>query len=124
LGYKSNINIIEEYFQYLNEHKELTPLNGQQIIDRVITRENISYKLKQTKRNFLISVKNNNGTTVENLNIRIYWTKEFHIKSMRTEIRSSRVKYTDNQGSRYTDIDISSIRPKSDLLLIAEYETQ
>jgi len=43
---------------------------------------------------------------------------------MRTEIRSSSVKYTDNQGSRYTDIDISSIRPKSDLLLIAEYETQ
>jgi hypothetical protein len=124
LGYKSNINIIENYFEYLNDHKEFTPLNGQQIIDRVITRENISYKLKQTKRNFLISVKNNNGTTVENLNIRIYWTKEFHIKSMRTEIRSSRVKYTDNQGSRYTDIDISSIRPKSDLLLIAEYETQ
>ena len=124
LGYKSNINIIENYFEYLNDHKEFTPLNGQQIIDRVITRENISYKLKQTKRNFLISVKNNNGTTVKNLKIRIYWTKEFHIKSMRTEIRSSSVKYTDNQDSRYTDIHISSIRPKSDLLLIAEYDTQ
>ena len=122
MAYKSNIQILDKYFQYLSQHPEYTAMQGKDVIDRVMKQEKISYDIKQTQKNYLIDVVNKNSKTVENLTFRVFWLKSTKVNSINAEIRGIKVKYTHNQEARYTDITVSTLKPLSTLKLIANYE--
>lgn len=124
MAYKSNIKILDKYFDYLSHHPEYTAMQGKEVIDKVKKRENISYEIKQTRKNYLIDVINKNTEQVNKLTFRIFWLKANKINSINAEIRGISVKYTHNSGARYTDITVSSLKPLSTLKLIANYEKQ
>jgi len=122
MAYKSNIQILEKYFKYLNQHPEYTAMQGRDIIDRVKKREKITYTIKQTQKNYLIDVINKNDVEVKELTFRVYWTKTIQIKNINSEIRGTSVKFVHDKKARFTDITVSSLKALSTLKLIAEYQ--
>ncbi len=124
MAYKNNIEMLEKYFEYVSKNSKLTALTGQGLIDKVKKREQISYDIKQTAKNFLINVKNKNIDSLEKLSFRVFWTKPIQIENVRSEIRGIGVTYKNNLKARFTDITISIINPLSSLNLIAEYSLQ
>ena len=124
MAYKNNIEMLEKYFEHVQKHPEFTALTGEGLIDRVKKREKITYDIKQTAKNFLIDVKNNNTEQLNELTFRVFWTKAIQIKKIRSEIRGINVKYQDNLKERFTDVTVLAMKPLSSLKLIAEYATQ
>ncbi len=69
-AYKSNINIVENFFRYLKKHPEYKILDGRHLALRVALRKNIklSYNLKTNK----VTIINNNPVEIRNLKVKVF----------------------------------------------------
>lgn len=123
MAYKNNIEMLEKYFKHLKNNPQLTALTGKGLIDRVKKRRKITYDIKQTAKNFLIDVQNNNVEKIKELTFRVFWTKDIKINAIRSEIRGVSVKYKNNVNRRFTDITVFKVTPLSSLKLIAQYSS-
>lgn len=121
MAYKKNIEMLESYFKYVQQRSDLTALTGEELISRVKQRKKIALDIKQTSRNFLIDVKNNNVEQVDKLTFRIFWTKPINIENIQSEIRGISVEYKNNSIEHYTDVTILDLKPLSSLKLIAKH---
>lgn len=124
MAYKNNIEMLEKYFEYVQQNPKVTALTGKGLIERVKKRGKIVYDIKQTAKNFLIDVTNNNVEQIKELTFRVFWTKSIQIKNIRAEIRGVDVKYKNNRKERFTDITILKVNPLSSLKLIAKYSVK
>jgi peptidoglycan/xylan/chitin deacetylase (PgdA/CDA1 family) len=82
-SYKSNINIIRSFYEYLKKHPELKPLQGAALIQRVKLAQNIELSSKMVQGELVITVKNNNAHAVKNLNIQLFKNPEHKVEDGR-----------------------------------------
>ncbi|MGB0465995.1 MAG: polysaccharide deacetylase family protein [Pontibacterium sp.] len=121
MAYKKNIQIIEKYFRYLNQHPELTPMTGSDLIRKVQQTGKLKYNVATTQKNFLIKVNNGNASVIDSVKFRAYWPAGKRLRTVKAEIIGSKIEYIHNEKLGHTDITLFNLKPKSTLSLIAEY---
>jgi len=121
LSYKTNLGVSDKFFKYLNEHKNITPLNGVDIARRAILKEHIKLSSQNLIDKTFLYIQNNNPVAVKNFTVRIYWP---NIKKISIEPEYSSVKIkiikTDPE-MKYTDVQVKRLDPKSKISLIIQY---
>jgi peptidoglycan/xylan/chitin deacetylase (PgdA/CDA1 family) len=94
-SYSTNINIVEEYFKYIKQHPEFTPLQGRDIAKRIKQNDNIDISYSKSANIITLVVDNKNDTDVENFTCKMY-------KNPNLKIRS--IKCNETPGSKNTKV--------------------
>ncbi len=118
-AYNSNINIVEEYFKYLNNNPKYNPLNGRAIAQRVTDNENIDVNYNKTGNIIILTVKNRNNNAVDNFSCKLFKNPNMKIKS---------IKCNETPGSKNTkradttNIKLKQLKPNSTTTVYIEVE--
>jgi len=121
LSYKTNITILAEYFDYLNNHKNLFPQKGIDIVKKVKLTKNIHFDISQNINTIILSIYNNNKEALINPTFRIYWPN-VKIKKIVPEVINYKISIVkNNEKRRFTDIRINKIPPKTTVKVILYY---
>lgn len=120
MAYKSNIRIVERYFDYVNKQRALTPMSGDQIIQRVKRLENIRYDVTGTQKNLLLKVQNGNTTDIQTLRFRLYWPAGMALGEVKPELIGASVSYEADAQRGFTDVTVERLKPNAVLGLIVE----
>jgi len=121
LGYKKNLGIIGRYFDYLNAHKSIVPMTGKEIAHLARLSANITIRYQHYGNKSLIFISNNNDESIDGLTFRIFWPQKT-IKSILPELVNVETKFVHkNIKERYSDVQISTLRPHSETTLIVNY---
>jgi len=123
LSYKSNIEILSNYMDYLTKHKNIKTFKGIDIAKRAVWSKNISITIKSLMKQTFIYIDNKNEDIVKNFTIRIYWPNLKDIKVI-PEFSSIKIETVEkNYKRKYTDIKILKLMPKSKIsLIVNKYE--
>ncbi len=118
ISYKSNIDILENYFNFLKKHPDIKPLKGIELAKRAKLLQNISYSINTFGKNLILTIENNNNSTIKNLSFRLYWpnVKIVNITPEKIKVNISKIK--ENKEMKYTDYKIERINPKTKLKFI------
>jgi len=120
MSFGTNINILKNFFAYINMHKELRPMNGAMIQKRVELKSKLSYTLKESKKNIVLSISNNNSETIKNLHFELTHSPDIKITKISSEIIG--LKTTLHKESDTIDtIVIQNIQPHSEIILFLGY---
>ncbi len=122
LSYKSNLDIIKKYFEYLKTRPDIKPLKGIELNERARLLPNISYSDTIIGNTIVLTIYNKNNKSVKNLKFRLYWPN-IKIKSVISENTSVKIKkINDNFLRRYSDYKINELKPNSSTTLIIKYD--
>lgn len=122
LSYKTNISVENQYFNYLNKHKNIKTFKGYQLAKRAIWLSNIYLSYKKVGDMIILNVTNNNDEKIRNFSFRIYWPNA-RITSVTPELINVKIsKIAQNDERKYTDYKINTLMPKSTVSFIIKYE--
>ena len=119
--FSSNINIVDKFFTYVKTQKQMTPMNGKMIYDRVSAKLKIGLHTNLTPKKLVMTFTNDNLEEVNNVHYELYVDSEVKLKSVESEIigvKSELIKLSENN---YTLI-IKSMKPKSQMVLFLNYD--
>jgi peptidoglycan/xylan/chitin deacetylase (PgdA/CDA1 family) len=80
-AYSSNIEIIRAFYEHLKKHPELKPLQGKDIVQRIVLSQNLHYDTKITDNQLIVTITNDNEQEVKNLHLKLYKNPMIKIKS-------------------------------------------
>jgi len=120
MSFGSNIKIIDKFMKYIRTHKQMTPMNGIMISDRVSKRLKISTKTELTDKKLVLKISNNNNQTVHNVHYEIAVDPTIDLKKVESEIIGLKTKLTKESDSKYV-LNIKTLNPKSYIVLFIQY---
>jgi peptidoglycan/xylan/chitin deacetylase (PgdA/CDA1 family) len=121
MSFSSNINITDKFFQYINKHKEFTPMNGEMLYKKITQKKNISFETKVTLKKLIMTINNDNSEVIKDINYEIYIDSNVKMKNIESEIigvKTELIKVNDNEYR----LIIKEMKPKSQLVLFLNYE--
>jgi len=118
-AYNSNINIVKEYFKYLNENPQFQPLNGREIAKRVIEHANIDINYKKSGNLITLEIDNRNTNPVENFSCKLFKNPNIKTKSIRCD-ETPGSKNTKNPEA--TVIQLKHLKPSSKTIVYIEVQ--
>ncbi len=121
LGYGKNIDILKNYISYIKKETNLKILSAKDIVSRISKVKNIEIEAEVTPKNYLVTVKNLNQTSINNFHFRLYWPDDTGINSINSEIIGAEVSYVSNKSRHYSDVTIKVLAPLSPMTLIVSY---
>ncbi len=71
-SYSSNIEIIRAFYEHLKKHPELKPLQGKDIVHRVVLSQNLRYETKISNNQLIVTIINDNTEEVKNLHLKLF----------------------------------------------------
>jgi len=120
LSYKTNLDVSKRYFDYLNAHKNLRPFNGVEIADRIKWNKKITLSMQPLNDQTFIYINNANNIEIKNFTFRIYWPNSKNI-TITPELSNVKIKIiNENKKRKYTDVQISTLKPNSKISLIIQ----
>jgi peptidoglycan/xylan/chitin deacetylase (PgdA/CDA1 family) len=121
LSYKSNLSVLEEYFKYLKNRPDITPLKGIELANRAKLLPNITYKYEVIGNNIFLTIYNNNDEAIPNLKFRLFWPN-IKIKDVTPETTAVTVKKLFvNSDRKYSDYEVTNIKPHFSTTIIIKY---
>jgi peptidoglycan/xylan/chitin deacetylase (PgdA/CDA1 family) len=120
MTYGSNIKIVDDFIRYITKQKDLHPLNGKMIYDRVSKRVNIHTKSVISDKKMILTISNNNATVVKNLHYDIVVDPTVRIVGVESEIIGLKTMLKKQKKGNYTLV-IKSLQPKSQIVLFLKY---
>ena len=121
MSYSSNINITDNFFKYVNAHKELTPMNGKMLYDKITQKSKVTLKTKATMKKLIITLNNNNDIPILNMHYNLYLDSKVKIKNIESEIIGVKTELIKVNNNEYTLI-IKEMKPMSQMVLFLNYE--
>jgi peptidoglycan/xylan/chitin deacetylase (PgdA/CDA1 family) len=122
MSFSNNINIVDNFFQYINTQKDMTPMNGSMIYQRVLQHKKLSLNLVKSTKKVVLTLNNDNTEEVKNVHYRIYLDSDIVLKNIESEIIGAQTELTRISKNEYTLI-AKSLKPKSQLVLFLNYDT-
>ncbi|BAF69294.1 polysaccharide deacetylase family protein [Nitratiruptor sp. SB155-2] len=123
LTYGSNIEILSKYFDYLNQHPDITPLMGKEIALTAKELKNIQITTNYSVNKIFVQITNKNDKQVHHFRFRIYYPNITLLSHPTAEIIGIRTKtVSNNKKEKYMDIEVSKLMPKSTLNIIFDYQ--
>jgi len=123
LSYKSNITVLDKYFSFLNQNKNLNPMKGKDIATKAILTQNIKFNYSVSTNDILsLNITNNNREKINNVTFRIY-TPNIKILDLTPQTLKYKIKIVDhNEQKRYYDIQLNKIPPKTTVTIYVKYK--
>jgi peptidoglycan/xylan/chitin deacetylase (PgdA/CDA1 family) len=121
-AYSSNIKIVESYFKYLNEHPDVTPMDGRSIANRVKNSKNIRVyysKVEGSTNTIVLSIENMNDIIVNNFHCKLFKNPNLRIKSM---ISDQTPGSKDSSNKSEIKIVLKHLKPNSTTTVFIEFE--
>ncbi|MGB0733018.1 MAG: polysaccharide deacetylase family protein [Pontibacterium sp.] len=123
MAYKSNIEVVERYFDYLSAHPEFKTFSGQQLVDRVLARDAINFKVDKTRRNFIVQLTYAGHNPLNTISYRLFWPAGVTLGEVKSELVGTNVSFEHYPEQGYTDISLDNVSPRSSLSLIIPFDT-
>ena len=83
-SYDSNIEIIRAFYEHIKSHaKELKPLSGAALVERVLAYKKIEVSTKMHQGTLVITVKNNHNRDIKNLHLKLFKNPKLKISDGR-----------------------------------------
>jgi len=120
MSFGSNIKITDHFLGYVKKQKQMTPLNGRMIYDRVTKRLHISTQTKVTDKNLVLTISNDNRQTVKNLHYEITVNPNIKLKGIESEIIGLKTKLVKKSSTKYV-LTVKTLNPKSQIVLFVHY---
>lgn len=120
MNYKSNITILEDFFSYLREQKEVTPMNGKMINKRLYQKAHLTTQSDIAEKKILIMVANSDYAPMENVHYRIEVDPHISIEKVASEIDDVEPKLIKKSDSEYLLI-LKLVKPKSNVVVYLNY---
>jgi len=121
MSFSSNINIEDKFFAYVKSHRDISPMNGIMIYNRVTQKANLSSKVTQTSKKIIMTVNNNNAVEIKNMHYSIVVDSNVVLKNVQSEIIGVQTQLKKVSQNEYTLI-VKSMKPKSQLVLFINYD--
>jgi len=119
-SFGSNINITDHFFSYVKKQKQMNPLNGRMIYDRVMKRLHLYTQTKVTDKNLVLTISNDNKHTVKNLHYEITVNPDIKLVNVNSEIVGFKTKLVKKNSTTYI-LTVKTLSPKSKIVLFVRY---
>ncbi len=120
ISYGSNINILENFFKFLKEHPDFSPLSGYELYKRVLLVKNIDITWNITNKNIIVTVKNANPQNIKDFTFKIYPSKSIVLDTIASEMSGVVLDYKKLDDDTYT-VKVADIKPHSSLTFFINY---
>ncbi len=121
MTFGSNIKILDKFFDYVNKHKEMYPMNGEMIYKRIHQKQHLKFATKITQKKIIMTLFNNNDEDVNNIHYEIFVDPNITITNVESEIIGLQTKLTKISQNKYLLV-IQSLKPKSQVTLFLNYD--
>lgn len=121
MSFSTNISITDDFFQYVNKQKHLTPMNGKMLYDRVFKKTNMRLQTNSTLKKFIVTLTNDNREEVKNIHYEVYVDSDTKIKNVESEIIGIETELIRKKKNVYTLI-IKEMKAQSEMVLFLNYE--
>lgn len=119
--FASNINITDDFFKYVHSQKDMKPMNGKMIYERVSQRLKVSITTKQTVKKLILTINNSNNIEVKNMHFELYVDSDIVLKNIESEIIGTKTKLIKVSKNQYTFI-VDLLKPRSQMLFFINYD--
>ncbi len=119
LSYKTNLDVIAKYFDYLNKHPKIVAMKGIDIAKRAIMLQNLKIDTENFANKTVIKISNNSKFHIKNGKFRIYHPST-KITKIIPELITTKVKII-KKTKDYDDIQINEIPPKTTVTLFVSF---
>jgi peptidoglycan/xylan/chitin deacetylase (PgdA/CDA1 family) len=120
-SYDTNINIIRDFYKFLKQNPDLKPLSGSGIYQRVVQNSNIALSYKESLKNVVITIENNNKKSVKNFHMKIFknpWLVINRISSSDPDVHIN----SDNLSQKELTIGLNNLKPKSITMITIHFK--
>lgn len=121
MSFSTNVNILDNFFKYVNSQEELTPMNGEMLYQRVKQNMNLSLSSIQTTKKIILTIDNYNRDTVKNMHYMLFVDPNIKIVSIQSEIMGVQTELEQIAFDKY-ELVVYTIEPQSQLVLFLDYE--
>ncbi|UCM99431.1 polysaccharide deacetylase family protein [Sulfurimonas sp. SWIR-19] len=121
MSFSTNINILDNFFKYVNTQEEMRPMNGEMLQKRVRQSMNLSLSSIQTTKKIILTIDNYNRETIKDMHYMLFVDPNIKIVSIQSEIMGIKTNLEQVSFDRY-ELVIHSIEPQSQLVLFLDYE--
>ena len=119
--YKSNVKIVDEFMQFVKAHKDMYPMNGHMIYERVKAMYNFRYYYKKTAKKIILTLLNNGTKPMQSLTLEVEVDSGMHLTKVESEIIGFQTKLQKISAHKYR-LDVKKLNPKSQAVLFINYE--
>lgn len=118
LAYKSNLDVVEGLFKYLQTRDDILTLTGKEVTRRHNILQNIEVTSDSSQRNQFIFIRNLNDKEVKDFTFRVHWHNLAELGTLRDDLFGVDTKEIyRNEQERYSDIRIKRLRPRGSVTL-------
>jgi len=121
MAFGSNINIIDNFFKYINSQKDMVPMTGSMLYKRLDARRNMSVDITRSSKNFIVTFSNNNPRIVKNVHYEVIVDPNIKITSVESEIIGVKTTLTQETKTKYI-LNIDSLQARSEIILFLNYD--
>jgi len=119
LSYKSNLDVLKNYFNYLKTQKDIAALKGIDIAKRAIIFSKLKISTEHFANKLAVTITNDSDYPITNGKFRIYHPNLL-IKKISSELINTDIKII-NSTKEYTDVQINKIPPKTSTIIFVSY---
>ena len=121
MSFSTNIKIDDEFFSYVNSQKEMNPMNGKMLYNRVSQKAKIGLSTNITPKKFVMTITNDNQVQVEDIHYELSVDSGIQLKNIESEIIGVETKLTQINKNKYLLV-IKSMKPRSKMVLFVNYD--
>jgi len=121
MSYGNNIEIMDKFMAYVNQQKNLHPLNGKTLVKNILDSKKIYFDSTVTLKKLIVTF--NNESYVKNMNSHysLFVPSYIRVTSIDSEIIGEDVKLLKVSPTQYTII-LKNMKPRSQLVVFLNYE--
>jgi len=121
LNFGKNIKILDQFFDYINKHQELTPLNGKMLYDRIYQRNNLHITTNITEKKIILTLKNDIKTNIKDLHLIIETDTNIILKEVESEIVGLQTQLKKISNNKYI-LTVKELKPNSESVFFINYD--
>ena len=121
MSFSTNVNIINNFMKYINSQKQMSPMNGTMIYDRLSKIQGLTLQTTLSQKKLIMTLKNSNATSVNNIHYELDVGPNIKLTGVESEMIGVKAELIQVSPHEYTLI-VKALMPKSEMLLFVNYE--
>jgi peptidoglycan/xylan/chitin deacetylase (PgdA/CDA1 family) len=120
MNFGSNITILDKFFTYVKQHKEMVPMNGSMIYARVYNKEHLTFEKKLTQKKVILTIANNTNHKVMHAHYELYVDPSIILEDVDSEIIGLKTSLKKLSRTKYLLV-VDTLKPQSQVTLFLNY---
>jgi len=121
MSYGTNIDITDKFMQYVNTQKDMVPMSGEMIYDRIYKKSKLNYTQSIAPKKVLLKISNSSALPIKNIHFEIEVNPDIKLTGVSSEIYGINTEIKKDKFGKSILI-IDSLPPKSENLIFINYD--